>query len=225
MGPVRSVRPADPTIVAPLGGRVRLLRGSPGAEALAREAPLTIVTENDTAVMYRRSGRAAPHNLYTSTAGLFSRVPAEAGSPRAFAPYLKDGENFFGPGIMPVANLTLVPAPYITAGYDWDAASRRLAALHRRRGPRHRGGPHRPDHGDRAVHAVRVLRRRLHRAVPRGRGVGRGVGAGRGPDGQGHLVEAVGRGGDRVHRTPTARPSCCRRARRGCTSSSPGPTS
>jgi hypothetical protein len=123
VGPVRSVRPADPTIVTPLGGVFGFSGGSPGAEALAREAPLTIVTENDTAVMYRRSGRAAPHNLYTSTAGLYSRAPGEAGSPRAFAPYLKDGENFFGPGIMPVANLTLVPAPYITAGYDWDAAS------------------------------------------------------------------------------------------------------
>ncbi len=124
VGPVRSVRPADPVIVTPLGGVFGFSGGSPGAEALARAAPLTIVTEADTAVMYRRSFRLAPHNLYTSTAGLFSRVPPEAGSPRAFAQFLKEGENFFGPGIMPVASLHVVPAPQVVADYEWDAPTR-----------------------------------------------------------------------------------------------------
>ncbi len=124
VGPVRSVRPADPVIVTPLGGVLAFSGGSPGAEALAREAPLTLVTEGDTAVMYRRPGRVAPHNLYTTTAGLYSRVPPEAGSPRAFAPFLKEGENFFGPGVMPVASLHVVPAPQVVADYDWDAATR-----------------------------------------------------------------------------------------------------
>jgi len=124
VGPVRSVRPADPVIITPLGGVLGFSGGSPGAEALARAAPLTIVTENDTAVMYRRSFRLAPHNLYTSTAGLFSRAPAGAGSPPAFAQFLKEGENFFGPGIMPVASLHVVPAPQVVADYEWDAATR-----------------------------------------------------------------------------------------------------
>lgn len=123
VGPVRSVRPADPTIVTPFGGVFGFSGGSPGAEALARDTPLSIVTENDLAVMYRRPGRAAPHNLYTSTAGLLSRAPDGAGPPRPFGPFLREGENFFGPGIEPVAHLTLVPAPYVTAAYDWDAAS------------------------------------------------------------------------------------------------------
>ena len=123
VGPVRSVRPADPVIVAPLGGVLGFSGGSPGAEALAREAPLTLVTEGDTAVMYRRPGRIAPHNLYTSTQGLYSRVPPEAGSPRPFATFLRDGQSFTGPGATPVATLHLVPAPYVTAAYDWDAAS------------------------------------------------------------------------------------------------------
>jgi hypothetical protein len=127
VGPVRSVRPADPVIITPLGGVLAFSGGSPGAEALARAAPLTIVNEGDTAVMYRRSFRVAPHNLYTSTAGLFSRVPPTAGSPRAFAPFLKEGENFFGPGIMPVASLHVVPAPQVVADYEWDEATRTWA--------------------------------------------------------------------------------------------------
>ncbi len=122
VGPVRSVRPADPTIITPLGGVLAFSGGSPGGEALARASPLTIVTENDTAVMYRRSFRSAPHNLYTSTAGLFSRAPAGSGAPPPFGPFLKPGENFHGPGIMAVASLHLVPAPAVVADYDWDAA-------------------------------------------------------------------------------------------------------
>ena len=123
VGPVRSVRPADPVIVSPLGGVFGFSGGSPGALLLAADTPLTLVMEDDVAVMYRRPGRAAPHNLYTSTAGLFSRVPAEAGSPRPFATFLTEGKSFGGPGAMPVASIALVPAPYVTAAYDWDAAS------------------------------------------------------------------------------------------------------
>lgn len=123
VGPVRSVRPADPVIVSPLGGVFGFSGGSPGALSLAADTPLRLVMEDDVAVMYRRPGRAAPHNLYTSTAGLFSRVPAEEGSPRPFATFLAEGKSFGGPGAMPVAGIALVPAPYVTAGYDWDAAS------------------------------------------------------------------------------------------------------
>ncbi len=123
VGPVRSVRPADPVIVTPLRGLLAFSGGSPGAEALAREAPLTLVTEADTAVMYRRPGRTAPHNLYTSTQGLYMRVPAEAGSPPKFAEFLTDGRTFTGAGAVPVSTISLVPAPYVTASYDWDAAS------------------------------------------------------------------------------------------------------
>jgi hypothetical protein len=123
VGPVRSVRPADPVIVSPLGGVFGFSGGSPGAEALAREAPLTLVTEGDLAVMYRRPGRVAPHNLYTSTEGLWSRVPAEAGSPRKFAEFLREGQSFAGAGATPVSSIHLVPAQYVTAAYDWDAAS------------------------------------------------------------------------------------------------------
>jgi hypothetical protein len=123
VGPVRSVRPADPTIITPLGGVLGFSGGSPAAEALARAAPLTLVTEADTAVMYRRPGRVAPHNLYTSTAGLFSRLPAGVGSPRPFATFLREGQTFGGPGVKPISHLSVVPAPFVTADYDWDAST------------------------------------------------------------------------------------------------------
>jgi hypothetical protein len=123
VGPVRSVRPADPNIITPLGGVLAFSGGSPAAVAVAAASPLTLVQENDTAVMYRRPGRVAPHNLYTSTDGLFSRVPAGVGPPRPFAPFLAEGQSFGGPGARPVSHLSVVPAPFVTADYDWDAAS------------------------------------------------------------------------------------------------------
>jgi len=123
VGPVRSVRPADPVIVRPLGGVLAFSGGSPAAVALATDTPLITVTENDQAVMYRRPGRYAPHNLYTSTEGLRTRAPDGAGPPGRLAEFLPEGQSFGGPGAVQVARLDIVPAPYITAGYEWDAAS------------------------------------------------------------------------------------------------------
>jgi len=123
VGPVRSVRPADPVIARPLGGVLGFSGGSPAAVALATATPLSTVTENDQAVMYRRPGRSAPQNLYTSTPGLLSRAPDGSGPPARLADFLADGQPFTGAGATPVTRLDVVPAPYITAGYQWDAGS------------------------------------------------------------------------------------------------------
>jgi hypothetical protein len=123
LGPVRSVRPADPAIVTPLGGVLAFSGGSPPADALARASPLTIVTEADTEAMYRRPGRGAPFNLYTSTAALRSRAPAGTPPPPPLAPFLPAGAAFSGPDSAPAGQIRLVPAPFLTAAYDWDPAA------------------------------------------------------------------------------------------------------
>ena len=123
VGPVRSVRPADPNIITPLGGVLAFSGGSPAAVAIAAASPLTLVTEEDTAVMYRRAGRVAPHNLYTSTDGLFSRVRPGTPPPPKFANFLSPGQSFSAPGATPVSHVDIVPAPFVTASYDWDPSS------------------------------------------------------------------------------------------------------
>jgi hypothetical protein len=123
VGPVRSVRPADPSIVTPLGGVLAFSGGAPAIVDLAKASPLTLVTENDADVMKRRSNRAAPHNLYTSTEGLWSKEPAGAKPPPSFANFLRSGQAFSGPGAVPISHLSVVPAPSVTADYDWDGAS------------------------------------------------------------------------------------------------------
>ena len=124
VGPVRSVRPADPVIVTPFGGVFGLSGGSPAAEEVARASPLTLVTEADLEVMYRRPGRSAPHNLYTSTGGLRSRAPGDARPPARFADFVLPGQEFTAAETTPVRHVSLVPATYTTADYDWDGESR-----------------------------------------------------------------------------------------------------
>ncbi len=118
-GPVRSVRPADPDLVTSFGGVLAFSGGSPAAVAVAASSPLTLVTEGDTQAMYRRPGRPAPYNLYTSTAVLRSRAPGDTAGPPPFAPFLASGAAFAAAGAEPVSSISLVPAPFITAAYTW----------------------------------------------------------------------------------------------------------
>ena len=123
IGPVRSVRPADPVIVSPLNGLFAFSGGSPAAVALVTSAGLETVTENDTDTLRRRSGRRAPYNLYTSTSALFAKAPAGSNAPPRFAQFLKQGEPFSPAGATPAAKVTVQAAPGVTATYDWDPAS------------------------------------------------------------------------------------------------------
>jgi hypothetical protein len=125
VGPVRSVRPADPLIVAPLRGLFVFSGGSAAVQALVPEAHATVVDESATDVMKRRPRRgvAFEHTLYSSTAGLYTKAPAGAKPPPRFAEFLGAGQTFASPGATPVTHVGLSPAPDLSADYDWDAAS------------------------------------------------------------------------------------------------------
>ncbi|HEX2192096.1 MAG TPA: DUF3048 domain-containing protein [Acidimicrobiales bacterium] len=123
VGPVRSVRPADPVIIHPLGGVFGFSGGSPAIRALVPSAPLTAVDENATDVMKRRSGRRAPHNLYTTVAGLASKAPGGAKAPPPFAAFLGPGQTFGGAGAVPATHMEFRPAQFLSAAYDWDPGS------------------------------------------------------------------------------------------------------
>ncbi len=122
VGPVRSVRPADPVIIFPLTGVFAFSGASAAIRALVPPGVFTVVDENSTDVMRRRSGRSAPYNLYTTTQGLFGKAPGPKPPPR-LAAFLPPDRPFGGAGAAPVAKVTLAPAPGVTASYDWDAAS------------------------------------------------------------------------------------------------------
>jgi hypothetical protein len=124
IGPVRSVRPADPLIVAPLGGPIVFSGGAPNIVQLVRNAGLDFVDENNTATLYRRSGRSAPHNLDTDSERLYRQVGDDDKEPPPFAQFLKLGETFTPPaGSTPVSGMD-IPLADITASYTWDASAK-----------------------------------------------------------------------------------------------------
>ena len=118
VGPVRSVRPADPNIVKPFGGPLVFSGGAPAVLSVVSAAGVTQVTENDRATLRRRPGRRAPHNLYTDTDAMFRK--GGAGAPPPFSPFLRAGETGTAAGATPATSLRLAPAPKVTAAYQWD---------------------------------------------------------------------------------------------------------
>lgn len=65
VGPIRSVRPMDPLVLAPTKGMLAFSGGQGGIVALARQSGLQILSNDDGVDgMYRSSDRAAPHNVY-----------------------------------------------------------------------------------------------------------------------------------------------------------------
>jgi len=122
VGPVRSVRPADPVIVKPLGGPLVFSGGAPAILDVVRSAGIAQVTEDDRETLRRRAGRPAPFNLYTTTEAVFRKAGAGA-PPPAFSPFLRPGETSAPAGATPAASLRLAPAPKVTAAYAWDAGA------------------------------------------------------------------------------------------------------
>ena len=122
VGPVRSVRPADPTIVKPLGGPLVISGGSPAVLGVVRAEGVRMITENDRDTLRRRSGRRAPYNLYTSTDAMF-RKAGPGSPPPALGPFLRQGQTYSPAGVAQVTTLSLAPAPNVRASYQWDQAT------------------------------------------------------------------------------------------------------
>jgi hypothetical protein len=78
IGPVRSVRPMDPAIVAPLGGLLAFSGGQgPFVDAVV-EAGLQVVSHDaGSPGFYRLSTRSAPHDVYARPAELLAQADAD----------------------------------------------------------------------------------------------------------------------------------------------------
>ncbi|MDQ2826752.1 MAG: DUF3048 domain-containing protein [Actinomycetota bacterium] len=128
VGPVRSVRPSDPDIVAAYGALfaysggtpkfIDLLRGTPGVTDLGVDK----LDEGADKPYTRRAGRTAPNNLYTSTANIYAKAPAGTKPPARFADFQPAGQPFAASGAAPAVNLTATVG-MTTATFDYDQAS------------------------------------------------------------------------------------------------------
>ncbi|MDQ4134444.1 MAG: DUF3048 domain-containing protein [Actinomycetota bacterium] len=124
LGPVRSVRPTDPSLVAPFGGLFGYSGGTDRFINLLRETPgITDVGVGNVPDAYpRRSIHSIPHNQYTSTQKLYDAGPPGIPAPPPFSPFLAPGEPFAPPGAAPATKVS-VPFGGITASWDWDAGA------------------------------------------------------------------------------------------------------
>ena len=66
LGPMRSGRPTDPTLLAPLGATFAISGAQPWVLSQIRKADVPMIGEERPAT-FRISGRRAPHNLYVDT--------------------------------------------------------------------------------------------------------------------------------------------------------------
>jgi hypothetical protein len=121
VGPIRSVRRTDPSIVWPVGGLFVFSGGARGALDAIGEAPVTLVDENDAGnAMFRDRSRAAPHNLFGRPDRLWEFVGEPVPPPPLFK-YAPAGSA--EPGSSPTVEATIGYGGSYAVGYAWDAGA------------------------------------------------------------------------------------------------------
>ena len=74
LGPIRSARPTDPTVVRPYGGTLVVSGATAGLIPSIRDLGVPVLEEQSTPTMFRISSRNAPHNLYADTELVRERI-------------------------------------------------------------------------------------------------------------------------------------------------------
>ncbi len=67
LGPIRSARPTDPTVVRPYGGTLVVSGATDGLIPAIRDLGVPVLEEQRAPAMFRIGSRKAPHNLYADT--------------------------------------------------------------------------------------------------------------------------------------------------------------
>ncbi|HYH49930.1 MAG TPA: DUF3048 domain-containing protein [Acidimicrobiia bacterium] len=121
-GPVRSVRPMDPDILAAYHGLFAYSGGIPAFVSLMRKAPVQDVNVDVATDGYSwDKSRRAPHNTFISPEKLWSKAKGDnAAPPQPMFEFRPAGEAF---GDAPATHLSMTYSPRASAAYDWDAAS------------------------------------------------------------------------------------------------------
>lgn len=182
VGPVRSARTTDITLVTPLNHPLFAYSGTNATfQKLINAAPLVDVGYDANPGLYNRtSNHPAPYNLYSSTPRLYQKAAAAAPTPPPLFPYRPEGQ--------PLTSSTATPASHLhlefigvhvrtVVDYTWDAA----AGVWRRAQD---GGPH-VDSANAQVSPKNVVvefvqyvdtgqRDRSNTAVPEGKVIGSG---------------------------------------------------
>ncbi len=119
VGPIRSVRLTDPSIVWPVGGIFAYSGGAPNAVQAIGQAPVTLVDENKAGdAMFRDRSRAAPHNLFGRPARLWAFGGKPVPPPPLFS-YAAPGKNHAA--ATPATAVSIGYSRGYAVSYAWDA--------------------------------------------------------------------------------------------------------
>jgi hypothetical protein len=140
-GPIRSVRPTDPFICAPIGGLFAYSGGTPKFVDAIRAVPIVDVGQSShEAAYFRRSDKSGDHSLYSSTARLYKAGEGStAKAPPPIFTYVKAGAAFEGAGVAPTTHLDTVVGN-LKLSWDFDPAKGWLRSIN--------GKPHTVEGGD-----------------------------------------------------------------------------
>jgi hypothetical protein len=128
IGPVRSIRPMDPVIAAPLGGLLAFSGGVPTYVTAAQDAGLQVLSQDSGADgFHRTSTRTAPHNVYAVPQTLVDQADAaHRGSPDAQFDHPAAGERPTAVAAgRPMTTLELTLSGVSHPRWTWSAADGR----------------------------------------------------------------------------------------------------
>ena len=125
VGPVRSVRPMDPAITAPLKGLVVFSGGlAPFATAVRNSGSQVLSQDSGSAGFFRTSDRPAPHNLHGTPSTFLNQ--ADAGHQASPAPQFTFARNAALATVAvsgsPASTLNITMSGYSNPVWSWDAA-------------------------------------------------------------------------------------------------------
>lgn len=127
VGPIRSVRPMDANIIAPLHGLMVFSGGQPPfVDAVATSGLQIVSNDRGDAGFSRSSDRRAPHNVYGALAEFAGQAdPTHLDSPAEQFEFAADPASASTAAGTPAGALAITMSGYSSPSWAWDAASGR----------------------------------------------------------------------------------------------------
>ncbi|WP_315098919.1 DUF3048 domain-containing protein [uncultured Cellulomonas sp.] len=126
IGPIRSVRPMDPVIVAPMHGLFAFSGGQQGIVDLVANSGVQMISHDRGAPgMYRTRDRAAPHNVYGTPETFWAQADGshQAPPPEQFTFARSADQATAVVAGTPASTLSFRLSPASSPTWTWDAAS------------------------------------------------------------------------------------------------------
>ncbi len=159
VGPIRSLRTTDPSVVSAFGGVFVFSDGVAVSLRRLQGAPVKVVSERGGASPFTYpKGKHRPYATFAATPRLRKEAPDGAKAPAAAFSFLGEGEAFAAAGAVPATRATVNYGGKTTAAFDYDTVTGRWQRSTN-------GTPHLLTDGTRLAFANVILERVPYRGV------------------------------------------------------------